>query len=74
MPVRIVDRLPEPTTESRAIIVHACSLEMFERLGLVDELIRAGVVTIAMEMHSDGEVVARTGSHSTWWTARSRTR
>ncbi|BCL33351.1 hypothetical protein GCM10017557_82100 [Streptomyces aurantiacus] len=33
MPVRIVDRLPEPTTESRAIIVHARSLEMFERLG-----------------------------------------
>lgn len=37
VPVRIVDRLAEPTMESRAIIVHARSLEMFERLGLVDE-------------------------------------
>ncbi|WP_078911624.1 FAD-dependent monooxygenase [Streptomyces sp. NRRL WC-3742] len=59
VPVRIVDRLAEPTTESRAIMVHARSLEMFERLGLVDELIRNGVRTTAMEMHSDGEVVAR---------------
>ncbi|WP_395294778.1 FAD-dependent oxidoreductase [Kitasatospora hibisci] len=59
VPVRIVDRLAEPTAESRAIIVHARSLEMFERLGLVDELIRAGVRTTAMEMHSDGDVVAR---------------
>ncbi|MEU9044713.1 MULTISPECIES: FAD-dependent monooxygenase [unclassified Kitasatospora] len=59
VPVRIVDRLAEPTTESRAIIVHARSLEMFERLGLVDELIRAGVRTTGMEMHADGEVVAR---------------
>ncbi|KPI14270.1 Pentachlorophenol monooxygenase [Actinobacteria bacterium OV450] len=59
VPVRIVDRLAEPTTESRAIIVHARSLEMFERLGLVDELIQAGVRTTAMEMHSDGEVVGR---------------
>ncbi|MGF1425804.1 FAD-dependent monooxygenase [Kitasatospora sp. LaBMicrA B282] len=59
VPVRIVDRLAEPTTESRAIVVHARSLEVFERLGLVDELIRAGVRTTAMEMHADGEVVAR---------------
>ncbi|MGW2668057.1 FAD-dependent monooxygenase [Streptomyces sp. NPDC001272] len=59
VPVRIVDRLAEPTTESRAIVVHARSLEMFERLGLVDELIRAGVRTTGMEMHADGEVVAR---------------
>ncbi|WP_344464768.1 FAD-dependent monooxygenase [Kitasatospora kazusensis] len=59
VPVRIVDRLAEPTTESRAIVVHARSLEMFERLGLVDRLIGAGVRTTAMEMHSDGEVVAR---------------
>ncbi|MFE9426083.1 FAD-dependent monooxygenase [Kitasatospora sp. NPDC006697] len=59
VPVRIVDRLAEPTTESRAIVVHARSLEMFERLGLVDEVIRAGVRTTAMEMHADGEVVAR---------------
>jgi 2-polyprenyl-6-methoxyphenol hydroxylase-like FAD-dependent oxidoreductase len=59
VPVRIVDRLAEPTTESRAIVVHARSLEMFERLGLAEKLIDAGVRTTAMEMHADGAVVAR---------------
>jgi 2-polyprenyl-6-methoxyphenol hydroxylase-like FAD-dependent oxidoreductase len=59
VPVRIFDRLPAPTTESRAILVHARSLEMFERIGLVDEIIAAGVRTDAMEMHAGKHSTAR---------------
>ncbi|MFE0462226.1 FAD-dependent monooxygenase [Kitasatospora sp. NPDC058965] len=59
VPVRILDRLAEPTTESRAILVHARSLELFERLGLAEQVEAAGVRTTAMELHSAGEVLAR---------------
>jgi 2-polyprenyl-6-methoxyphenol hydroxylase-like FAD-dependent oxidoreductase len=59
VPVRIVDRLAAPTTESRAILVHARSLEMFERLGLAGQVEAAGVRTTAMEMHSAGRLLTR---------------
>ncbi|MEY9872572.1 2-polyprenyl-6-methoxyphenol hydroxylase-like FAD-dependent oxidoreductase [Streptacidiphilus sp. MAP12-33] len=59
VPVRIVDRLEAPTTESRAILVHSRSLEMLDRIGLVDEVIASGVRTDAMELHANGGKLAR---------------
>lgn len=41
--VRIIDRLTVPTNQSRAAIVHARTLEHFERLGFVDDFLAAGV-------------------------------
>jgi 2-polyprenyl-6-methoxyphenol hydroxylase-like FAD-dependent oxidoreductase len=58
-PVRIIDKLTAPTTESRAIIVHARSLEMLDRMGLVQQVIDSGVRTTAMEMHASGRRLAR---------------
>jgi 2-polyprenyl-6-methoxyphenol hydroxylase-like FAD-dependent oxidoreductase len=43
IPIRIIDRLTAPTNESRAAIVHARTLEHFERLGFVDDFLAAGV-------------------------------
>jgi 2-polyprenyl-6-methoxyphenol hydroxylase-like FAD-dependent oxidoreductase len=57
--IRVVDKLAAPTTESRAILVHARSLEMFERMGIVDELIASGVRTVGMDMFADGHRLAR---------------
>ncbi|MFL5829633.1 MAG: FAD-dependent monooxygenase, partial [Solirubrobacteraceae bacterium] len=57
--VRLIDKLPAPTEESRAIIVHARSLEMMERIGTVDALIASGVKLSALEMHADGELLGR---------------
>jgi 2-polyprenyl-6-methoxyphenol hydroxylase-like FAD-dependent oxidoreductase len=57
--VRIVDKLKQPTAESRAIVVHARSLEMLERLGVAERLIDSGVRTTRMELHSDGETIAQ---------------
>jgi 2-polyprenyl-6-methoxyphenol hydroxylase-like FAD-dependent oxidoreductase len=37
--VRVIDKLPAPTDESRAIVVHARSLEMFDRMGVAGEII-----------------------------------
>ena len=55
--VRLIDKLTGPTEESRAIIVHARSLEMMERIGAVDSLIASGVKLSALEMHADGELL-----------------
>ena len=57
--IRLIDKRAEPTDESRAILVHARSLELMERVGVVDELIATGVRTTAMEFHADGQTIAR---------------
>ncbi len=57
--VRIIDLLPEPTTESRAIIVHARSLEMLDRIGIREELDATGVHAQGMEFHADGRSLAQ---------------
>jgi 2-polyprenyl-6-methoxyphenol hydroxylase-like FAD-dependent oxidoreductase len=41
--VRVIDRLSAPTAESRAIGVHGRSMDMFDRIGIADELITTGV-------------------------------
>ena len=59
MAVRIIDKLTAPTTESRAIVVHARSLEMFDRMGLVAELAASGVQATRMEIYACGRHLAR---------------
>ncbi|WP_042390170.1 FAD-dependent monooxygenase [Streptacidiphilus melanogenes] len=59
VPVRIVDTLAAPTTESRAIVVHARSLEMLERVGVLDEITESGIKATGIEMHASGRVLAR---------------
>ncbi len=41
--VRIIDKLPEATKQSRALGVHARTLEIFDDLGIADELIARGI-------------------------------
>jgi 2-polyprenyl-6-methoxyphenol hydroxylase-like FAD-dependent oxidoreductase len=55
---RIVDELPVPTTESRAIVVHSRSLDHLEALGVYDALMATGVRTTGVEFHAAGEEVA----------------
>ncbi|MFZ4682838.1 MAG: FAD-dependent monooxygenase, partial [Terrimicrobiaceae bacterium] len=43
IPIRIVDRLPAPINQSRAAIIHARTLEHFQRLGIVEEFLATGV-------------------------------
>lgn len=43
VPVRIVDLLPERMNQSRAAIIHARTLEMLERLGVVHPFLEAGI-------------------------------
>jgi 2-polyprenyl-6-methoxyphenol hydroxylase-like FAD-dependent oxidoreductase len=57
--VRIIDKLAQPTNESRAIAVHARSLDMLERMGAVNELIGTGVKAKAMELYSGRDKLFR---------------
>jgi 2-polyprenyl-6-methoxyphenol hydroxylase-like FAD-dependent oxidoreductase len=57
--MRLIDKLPAPTDESRAIVVHARSLEMMGRIGTVDALIASGIVSTASEFHADRKLLGR---------------
>lgn len=50
--VRVIDKLAQPTEQSRAIAVHARSLDMFERMGIVDEMLSTGIKANAMQMYT----------------------
>ncbi len=57
--VLIIDKLPQPTDESRAIAVHARSLDMLARMGVVDQLMATGVKARGMELHSGRKELIR---------------
>lgn len=57
--VRIFDKLAEPTSESRAIAVHARSLDMCHRMGVADELIGTGIKATAMQLYAGHERLLR---------------
>lgn len=44
--VRIIDKLHLPSDKSRALVVHARSLELFQKMGISDELIAIGSPTL----------------------------
>ena len=50
--VRVIDKLAQPTDQSRAIAIHPRSLEMFDRMGIVDELVSTGIKALAMQLHA----------------------
>jgi 2-polyprenyl-6-methoxyphenol hydroxylase-like FAD-dependent oxidoreductase len=52
--VRVIDKLAGPTTESRAIAIHSRSLDMFDRMDIVDDLVATGAKSTGMKMYSNG--------------------
>lgn len=50
--VRLVDALPEPTEQSRAVIVHARTQEHLAAMGVLDELAGRAVEITAVEVRS----------------------
>ena len=61
VPVRVVDALPAPTTESRAVTLHARSMEMLAALGVLPRLEARGrrIAALAMVDGRTGETRAR---------------
>ena len=50
--VRIIDKLSAPTSASRAIGIHGRSMDMFDQIGIADELIGTGIKTNAFQMYA----------------------
>ena len=57
--VRIIDKLTQPTDESRAIALHARSLDMLDRMGVTEALLATGVKSTGMNMVADGKTLVR---------------
>ena len=57
--VRIIDAAAEPGTTSRALVVHARTLEFYRQMGLADALLAEGVPFAAVNMWVQGRRVAR---------------
>jgi 2-polyprenyl-6-methoxyphenol hydroxylase-like FAD-dependent oxidoreductase len=57
----VIDKLPAPTTQSRAIVVHTRSLEMFDQMGIAEPIIGSGVKTGGMLMFAAGRELTRLG-------------
>jgi 2-polyprenyl-6-methoxyphenol hydroxylase-like FAD-dependent oxidoreductase len=51
--IRVIDKLTRPLPESRAIAVHARSLDMFDRMGIVDQIIDTGHKSVGMQMYAE---------------------
>ncbi len=67
VPTRLVDELPAPSPFSKAVVVHARTLEMLEAMGIAGPFIDAGVRITAAEVRSGGKLLVR--SLSTTWPA-----
>jgi 2-polyprenyl-6-methoxyphenol hydroxylase-like FAD-dependent oxidoreductase len=57
--VRIIDKLTQPTDESRAIALHARSLDMLDRMGAIEDLLATGVKSTGMNMVANGKTLVR---------------
>ncbi len=57
--VRIVDKTAEAGTTSRALIVHARTLEFYRQIGLADAIVGAGVTFAAINLWVGGKHAAR---------------
>jgi 2-polyprenyl-6-methoxyphenol hydroxylase-like FAD-dependent oxidoreductase len=58
VPVRIIDKLPEPSPWSKAVVVHARSLELLETLGIENRFIDQGVRTVGASLIAEGKTLA----------------
>jgi 2-polyprenyl-6-methoxyphenol hydroxylase-like FAD-dependent oxidoreductase len=59
--VRIVDKTADPGTTSRAIVVHARTLEFYQQIGLANEVVRQGREFVAANLWVKGCLAGRVG-------------
>src|SRR4051812_45034801 len=56
--VRIIDKVAQPGTTSRALAVHARTLELYGQLGLADAVLERGLAVSAINLWVKGRRVA----------------
>ena len=59
VPFRIVDQAPVRSDKSRALVVHARTLEVFQKMGIADELNRAGRTALNVSLWVAGHEALR---------------
>ena len=59
IPVRIIEKNRGPGEASRAIAVHARTLEFYNQLGIADEIISKGIIAENMHFRGNGKEVAK---------------
>jgi 2-polyprenyl-6-methoxyphenol hydroxylase-like FAD-dependent oxidoreductase len=57
--VRIVDKSAEPGTTSRALVVHARTLELYHQIGIADDVVAQGLKFAAVNLWVSGRKKAR---------------
>jgi 2-polyprenyl-6-methoxyphenol hydroxylase-like FAD-dependent oxidoreductase len=63
MACRIIDRLQQPSRVSKALGIHARTLELFEKMGIVDAVLAAGVQIETINLHGARQRIARLDWH-----------
>ncbi len=56
---RLIDRADRPGTASRALVIHARTLELYRRLGIADQIVAAGVELKQFRLREGQKDVAR---------------
>jgi len=59
VPVRIIDRAAQPGTTSRALAVQARTLELYQQIGIADDVVAGGVKVPALNLWVSGRQRAR---------------
>ncbi|MFC3418726.1 FAD-dependent monooxygenase [Salinicoccus hispanicus] len=59
VPFRIIDKNTGPGTTSRAMVIHARTLEFYRQLGVAHKLTDAGIVEDAVHLYKNRQAVAR---------------
>jgi 2-polyprenyl-6-methoxyphenol hydroxylase-like FAD-dependent oxidoreductase len=59
IPFRIIDKAVEPGTTSRALVVHARTLELYRQLGIAEKVVSAGKVMTCANLWTHGNLRAR---------------
>ena len=54
---RVIDKAAAPSPLSKAIVVHARSLEVMEPLGVADELVASGLQVARVQLFGDGRSI-----------------
>ena len=57
--VRIIDKTAEPGTTSRALVVHARTLELYRQIGLAEAVVERGLEFTAVNLWVRGRKAAR---------------
>ncbi len=68
IPFRIIDKNEDHTTQSRAIVIHAASMEILAQMGIVEEFLKLGKKVQALNYIVKGRVAAHIPIFSTYGT------